>query len=118
MSAQDTVPAGRFYAAPSREAFAKLLYAAYNIAPHVEPGDDDGVDATDAALEAMHAVYDLLEAGTRGRVDGILTVVRLLAETTCAADPQAYAASEAERGYSGDRVEENDATLRLPRSGS
>jgi len=103
--------------APSRKTFEALLFGVYNIAPEptVEPGTQQGRIVNTRALEAVKVLYDLLDSGSGGaHTNGVLLVVRLLAETTCAKNPEAYAQKETSRGLAGDRHEEQGATICLP----
>lgn len=101
--------------APKRKTFEELLFGVYNIAPEptVEPGDARGRAVNQGALDAAKALYDMMEVSI-ARKTGVLLVVRLLAETTCAKDPETYAEIEAKRGFDGDRQEEKGATIMLP----
>ena len=101
--------------APSREAFESLLSGAYNIGPGVEPDTTRGRNLTSGTMKAARAIYKLLDGAKPGTVHGVLLAVRLLAETTCADDPEGYTMHEAWRGQTNeDRVEDRGATIKLP----
>lgn len=112
-----TLASQKVFDVPDRETFLSLLFAAYNIG---EPGEVDpetgfGWNYNTGALKAANMVYDLMAGKRLGTVQGVLTAVRLLAETTCAKNPQAYAEVEIERGLTNClRVEDNGASIKLP----
>lgn len=102
--------------APTKEAFESLLMGAYNIGTDAEPDTAHGRNLTSGAVKATKAIYKLLDGAKPGTVQGVILAVRLLAETTCADDPEGYAMHEAWRGNTNkDRVEDDGATIKLPR---
>ena len=107
---------------PSRDTFEALLFATHNIGRGVEPGDAHGEVAVEAAMRTTGAIYEVLDqwfsnASWRDKqaaVDGAVTALRLLVETTCAAEPETYAKAEAKRGVNGSRHEFEGAEIELP----
>ena len=102
----------------TRKFFLELLAALHNICPQAEPGDKRGKNMTETGLNAANVLFDLMEREGNGHREGVLAVVRLLAEVSCAEDQEAYAISEAERGNEGERHEDQGATIALPAMGS
>jgi hypothetical protein len=103
--------------APTRETFLSLLYGAFNIAPTVELDSPEAELAVSGALQATTMIFDMLEENPNEHFcDGVLLVVRLLTETTCAEDPEVYATLEARRGLDGARFENEGARIKLPQS--
>ncbi len=100
-----------------REKFCNLLMAVHNIGEGVEPGDQKGVNATDGGMDAVDAIYTLLEKRKPGYSDGVISVIRLLAEVSCASDPIKYVNQEIDKGF-GDaephRHEDENAGISLP----
>lgn len=110
---------GNHYKVPDRAAFTRLLYAVHNIGgpdSGVEPADARGQRVNDAALQVASQLYFLMENGKPGVLDGVVCAVRLLAETSCADDPDVYAEAEIKKGLDGYRVEGEGAGLVLPNS--
>lgn len=96
----------------------QLLYAVHNIAPEpvVEPRSLYGSNLNASALKTAQQLYDLMGVSPAFR-DGVLLVVRLLAETTCAAGgmtPEKYAKKEIKRGLNDERHCDDGATIQLP----
>ncbi len=98
----------------TRESFLNLLAAVHNICPEAEPGDDRGENCTNTALETAEVLFDLIEREGPGHREGVLCVVNLLTEVCCAEDQEAYAKMEANRGWNGQRVDREGATIVLP----
>lgn len=101
---------------PSGETFREMLYAVHNVGKNAE--DTRG---SRAAIATAGAIYGYIETAialeadkAQEIVDGVVTVIRLLAETTCAKSPEDYAIGETKRGLSGERHEDYGATLSLP----
>lgn len=108
---------------PSQDSFRDLLYAAYNIGPTVTSDAKKGQAAIEAANSTAGMIFTLVDTSIRiastpeekrGVVDGVVTALRLLAETTCAKDPEEYAVSEARKANDGGRHEDYGATIELP----
>jgi hypothetical protein len=98
----------------TKQAFLDLLHAVHNISTECEPGDQTGENCNMAALNAAHVIFALLEHGKPGERDGVETVVRLLAEVNCSANPLAYALQETDRGNDGVRHCDENAGIALP----
>jgi len=88
----------------TRETFLDLLAAVENICPECEPGDREGENMTNTALDAANTLFDLIERKGNGHRAGVLTVVTLLAEVARAKDQEKYAEQEAKRGWDGERI--------------
>lgn len=88
----------------TRETFLDLLAAAYNICPQAEPGDEEGANMTNTALETARVLFDLMEQKGKGHQTGVLIVVNILSEVSNVENSEAYAAKEAQRGWSGERA--------------
>ena len=68
----------------TRKTFMDLLAAVHNICPEAKPGDEQGEDMMDTALRTAKLLFDLIEKGGKGHREGVVAVVRLLAEVSCA----------------------------------
>jgi len=102
----------------TRQVFLNMLSACHNISPGVEPDDVRGKNLTNAALKAANKLFGIMEQEGEGHREGVLVVVRLLAEISCSDDEHAYATGEIERGFEGVRFEERGASIPLPTMGS
>ncbi len=117
---------------PKKETFLELLSLVHNINRECEPGTREGEVCTTMALHAVDIIYDTLIEGVvprtmstnlktkeyakkeirRAILDGVLTVIQLLAETALAKEgAEEYAQMEIDRCLSGDR--EADASMLL-----
>lgn len=107
---------------PSRETFEKLMSATHNIGHGVEPANRHGEIAVEAAMRTTGAIYEVLDQwfsnsssrDKKAAVDGAVTALRLLVETTCSDTPEDYAKSETQRGLDGARHEFQWADIQLP----
>ena len=98
----------------TRETFLDLLAAVENICPECEPGDREGENMTNTALDAANTLFDLIERKGKGHRAGVLTVVTLLAEVARAKDQEKYAEQEAKRGWDGERIGRSNRPTSLP----
>lgn len=109
----------KHYKVPDQEKFTRLLFAVHNIGgpdTGVEPDDAFGRRVNDAALQITEQLYFLMKISKPGVLDGVMCAVRLLAETSCADDPDTYAEVEIAKGLEGLRVEGIGAGILLPNS--
>ena len=99
----------------SKERFLELLLAVHNIGPEVEPGTEEGQKATAGALRTVDTLFEFLERQSEPSRVGAELVLRLYVECQCAFNPEWYAQHEAVRAFGGARVEDEGATIQLPR---
>lgn len=87
---------------------ARLLFAAYNIGPTVEPGNDDGVYVTKSAMKAGKLLAKIASKGEASK-QGAIIAAKVFLELATASDPESYLEDEEVKCDNGSRHEESNA---------
>jgi hypothetical protein len=89
--------------ATNRQLFHKLLYAAFNIGPTVEPDDVTGRIVNSTAQMMADVLFAI--GNDPAAAEGVFVAAKLFGEVFDQADPTGYMKGEIAKGLAGDRYE-------------